>query len=87
MSEDKLILLKSLSVPVPDALIEWLRGVAQQLLAAAIEAGVNECLERFQHKKTADGHQRLIRPAEARDPDWERLSASTPAGLRTILLT
>lgn len=63
MSKDKIIPLKNPGVPGPvaDALTELLREGAQRMLAAAIEAEVNDFLERFQDEKLADGRQRLVR--------------------------
>jgi transposase-like protein len=63
MSKDKIIPLKNPGVPGPvaDALTELLREGAQRILAAAIEAEVNDFLKRFKDEKTADGHQRLVR--------------------------
>jgi putative transposase len=63
MSKDKIIPLKNPGVPGPvvDVLTELLREDAQRMLAAAIEAEVNDFLERFRAEKTADGRQRLVR--------------------------
>lgn len=63
MSQDKIIPLKNPGVPgpVPDVLTELLREGAQRMLAAAIEAEVEDFLARFKDEKTADGRQRLVR--------------------------
>lgn len=63
MSKDKIIPLKNPGMPGPvsDPLTEVLRDGARRMLAAAIEAEVEEFLARFKDEKTADGRQRLVR--------------------------
>jgi putative transposase len=74
--KDKIIPLEhpGMPGPMPDALTELLREGAQRMLAATIEAEVEDFLVRYKDEKTANGASAWSQwsPAGVRDLDEDR---------------